>query len=368
MEEIIELAKKIEKDTPTHAPARDQAIAFIMDCKRAWPAPESALPPDWSTAWESWPYLFTFYWLSPYYLMIPQISLLLNIRHAIRGHARPVMFRQPSDSNESPEFIFRVDRHEPREQTFYLCDCTSLELRQIEGIHDEETLLERMRSDAEAYVGAALAHSLPLIHVSPDPDGEQALERILERDESVIPLLAEKYLDYMPEATTPEMEIPGIDVEWGSVVLGTASEDGEEIDRVRTDLRQLEQLTEWQKSLENNEVVEVEEEDVDSAELKQFMSVTDAVLEEGLQQQAKKVEKEPSTTNPSGSESGQQDTLVPDEEGEITFDIKDYDTILETIDRMKEIVADLERDVQEEQTLQKEADQILNEPEQGGRV
>ena len=43
--------------------------------------------------------------------------------------------------------------------------------------------------------------NLPLTILTPDAEGESAIQYILQRDETVVPLLAEKFPDYTPGVT-----------------------------------------------------------------------------------------------------------------------------------------------------------------------
>ncbi|KAF8071907.1 hypothetical protein FPV67DRAFT_1483131 [Lyophyllum atratum] len=160
---------------------------ILARAKKVWPRPPS-VPDTWSCTWEEWAYLLTFYWLSPYYLMLPQIEMLVNIRHRIPGETRPILF-----SNERQAFVFTLV-NSPKE--FFLFDGGTSILYRVQGVRNEHTLVQLMDKGDEAL-------EAKLQVVPPNEEGEDALKRILERDETVIPLLADKFLDYTPLPTTP---------------------------------------------------------------------------------------------------------------------------------------------------------------------
>ncbi|KAF9458886.1 hypothetical protein BDZ94DRAFT_63803 [Collybia nuda] len=204
------------------------------------PAPPSQLPPGWSSTWSQWPYLLTYFWLSPYFLMLPQIEMLLNVRHGVPGEARPVVFCVGRNA-----FVCTIVPGEwagEKGGGFYLVEGgagagaggeaggeAEAEAENGEGggeggglwhfsdVRNEKELLELLHADPS--LSSAKQPGGGLVQVPISPEGGDALARVLARDESVIPILAEKFLDYVPEKTGVEEE---------SVMLG---EGGEEIVR-----------------------------------------------------------------------------------------------------------------------------------------
>ncbi|KAG5652119.1 hypothetical protein H0H81_006256 [Sphagnurus paluster] len=162
-------------------------LAILSRATQVWPAPPS-IPAGWSASWADWSYLLTFYWLSPYFLMLPQIEMLVNIRYALPGETRPVLFQ-----NDSQRFVFTTVLNPNR---FFLFDGAANALFRIKGARDESALVAIMAQGEHALQAA-------LIPMVPNPEGDAALARILDRDGSVVPLLAEKFLDYTPVPTTP---------------------------------------------------------------------------------------------------------------------------------------------------------------------
>lgn len=77
-------------------------------------------------------------------------------------------------------------------------------LYEFEGVQDEDQLVARIEIEVKTKGEEKEKWGLKLLE--PDPEGQDAIRRIMERDESVISLLTEKFLDYTPEHTTPWQE------------------------------------------------------------------------------------------------------------------------------------------------------------------
>jgi hypothetical protein len=199
--------------------ADDEARAVIARAKEVWPCPP-IVPAGWSCAWEHWSYLLTFYWFSPYYLMLPQIEMIVNIRYRIPGETRPILF-----SNEQQSFIFTLVDDGRR---FFMYNIAEQALWEFMGVEDEESLVRRMDDD----FGALESEMKKLV---PDEEGEECVKRILARDETVIPVLAEKFLDHTPEPThqwDEDMTADGgevFDEDEETVALEKLAEDMEEM-------------------------------------------------------------------------------------------------------------------------------------------
>lgn len=173
-----------------------QLAQIVKRAKEVWPPPSKSIPSGWSCAWESWPHLLTFYWFSPYFLMLPQIEMVVNITYKIPGETRPILFS--TSDHEREVFIFTLV-NDPAQ--FFLYDCGTQELSKILGVSTEDALIEKLGEGKEG--GERGMGSLQLETLRPDAEGQSAIERILRRDDTVIPLLAEKFLDYTPEPTHP---------------------------------------------------------------------------------------------------------------------------------------------------------------------
>ncbi|GLB40397.1 hypothetical protein LshimejAT787_0802680 [Lyophyllum shimeji] len=222
---------------------------IIARAKKVWPRPP-AVPDGWSCTWQDWAYLLTFYWLSPYYLMLPQIEMAVNIQHGIPGETRPLLF-----SNDRQSFVFTLV-NSPKE--FFLFDGAKSVLYRVQGVRNEHQLVQLMARGDEAFEAT-------LEVVPPNEEGEDALRRILERDETVIPLLAEKFLDYTPVPTNPWEEgvvsdgdeLPELDLE--EELKSLYNEVKEQKERALKEGIDLEQLQTDAKSEEDAEDAEVDE-------------------------------------------------------------------------------------------------------------
>jgi hypothetical protein len=80
------------------------------------------------------------------------------------------------------------------DRRFFMYDAAEQALWEFRGVENEKDLVRRMDED----FGALESGMEKLV---PDEEGEECLKRIFARDETVIPVLAEKFLDYTPEAT-----------------------------------------------------------------------------------------------------------------------------------------------------------------------
>lgn len=167
--------------------------------------------------------------------------MLVTVKHAIPGEPLPIMY-----SAEREEMVFQIDftnqAREMREQgegealgpgvgvvdtageegegdagvaQVFLLNCRTFDLwvydatqvGQGSSAHPPTTVDELLLLIAASPTPAGV----PLIKVPPDPEGEKVLQRILDRDASVIPLLEEEYLGYAPRATTREEELVNAD-------------------------------------------------------------------------------------------------------------------------------------------------------------
>jgi hypothetical protein len=161
--------------------------------------------------------------------MLPQIEMLVNIRYRIPGETRPILF-----SDEKQSFVFTLVENKRR---FFMYNIGEQVLWEFDGMESEEELVRQM----DANFGALERGMKKLV---PDDEGEDCVERILARDETVIPVLAEKFLDYTPEATHEWEENPNAigpeleDEEAMSAALETLAEElakkvGPELDEAK---------------------------------------------------------------------------------------------------------------------------------------
>ncbi len=117
--------------------------------------------------------------------------MIVNILYNLPGETRPLLF-----SNSRDQFVFTLFKEPTR---FFLYDVNKQFLAEFDNVASEEELVLRMDEDPEV---------LPLTILSPNLEGESAIQRILARDETVIPVLAENFLDYTPQASEPSQENP----------------------------------------------------------------------------------------------------------------------------------------------------------------
>ncbi|KAF8217196.1 hypothetical protein K438DRAFT_1798431 [Mycena galopus ATCC 62051] len=207
---ILEEGLPLQNSGPTTASLLAYAAAN-------WQSP-SVIPPGWSTDWKRWDYLLTFFAFSPYFLRLPQIEMLVNVRYGIPGEVRPIMY---SDARESVLFSTELD-HDPNDPDsdaapppdgagfVFLLNCRTFELWTYDpdrGDAAPDTIEELV-----LLVGAApTPEGVPMVKVETDPEGEEALQRILDRDPGVIPILESDFLGYAPRPTDRAEELVNAD-------------------------------------------------------------------------------------------------------------------------------------------------------------
>jgi hypothetical protein len=155
------------------------------------------LPEGWRTNWDNWQHLLTFYYPTPhYFLLVPQIDILLNVRYGIPGEARPLMFNDELEAFffEVAERGVRTDlaaREKPR--TIYFVDWKVEEVYLVENA-------KTIKEVSHAMVTGGGLDGLRLKQLETDPEGEKIIDRVMEEDEEVIPLLVGR-LGYTPTPT-----------------------------------------------------------------------------------------------------------------------------------------------------------------------
>ncbi|KAJ7056345.1 hypothetical protein C8F01DRAFT_1155795 [Mycena amicta] len=195
--------------------------ALLAYAESHW-LPPTVVPSGWSTDWKKWDYLLTLFAYSPYFLRLPQIEMLVNVKYAIPGEVKPVMY-----SSEHEALVFAVDREDngdakPRDaerqedeeedgsaEVFYL-NCRTFELYAFDPEHAPNVPPPETIDELLMLIGTApppAPSTIPLFRLSPDDTGEATLKRILARDDSVIPVLERDFLQYRPRATTLEEEL-----------------------------------------------------------------------------------------------------------------------------------------------------------------
>ncbi|EAU90684.2 hypothetical protein CC1G_03953 [Coprinopsis cinerea okayama7 len=192
----------------------DHVNAILDYANTHWPRTKT-LPTGWSCTWPNWENLISFFYpTSQYFVVIPQIDFIINVRYAIPGEVQPVMF-----NNDLNAFVFEVverkseeevqaqmakdkeqlererQKDQDRHRKLYYLDWEEGELYHITNAHTPRQLARLM-----IHSGGLSALSLSLIQS--DPKGEEVADRILARDASVVPLLEENYLGYTPVPST----------------------------------------------------------------------------------------------------------------------------------------------------------------------
>ena len=117
--------------------------------------------------------------------------MIANILYRLRGETRPLFF-----SKSQSQFVFTLCDEPTR---FFLYDADKRVLFEFDNVAGEEDLVKKINEDSGL---------LPLNVLTPDVEGESAIQRILQRDVTVIPLLAERFLGYTPEVTEQLQENP----------------------------------------------------------------------------------------------------------------------------------------------------------------
>jgi hypothetical protein len=143
--------------------------------------------------------------------------MFVNIRHAIRGDVIPLAY-----SNTREGFIFTTIRRTSPQQLsppFYYIDWKTQQLFRIEEgkATSEKRMVQLLRDFGGGIDG------MNLVQLRPDPEGDRLVQRILDHDDTVIPILGEKYLEYTPSPTEALL-----DHYIGEAEALTQSEGGEE--------------------------------------------------------------------------------------------------------------------------------------------
>ena len=123
--------------------------------------------------------------------------MFVNIRHAIRGSVVPLAY-----SNAREGFIFTTTVKRKRTELpprFYYIDWKTQGLFRIE--EGRATSEKRMVQLLRDFAASGGIDGMNLVKMRPDPEGDRVVQRILDHDDTVIPILGEKYLEYTPAPT-----------------------------------------------------------------------------------------------------------------------------------------------------------------------
>ncbi|KAJ7034432.1 hypothetical protein C8F04DRAFT_573402 [Mycena alexandri] len=193
--------------------------ALLAYAQTHWLAP-SVIPPGWSADWRKWDYLLTLFAFSPYFLRLPQIEMLVNVKYAIPGEVRPIMF---SKARESLVFCVEMPAQDGAEHGedsgdgaahVFLLNCRTFDLYTYDPLPPTTPSAKYAQNAPDTIeeliilIGAApTPAAVPMLQLEPDEDGDAVLQRILNRDPTVVSVLEDEYLGYAPRVTTREEEL-----------------------------------------------------------------------------------------------------------------------------------------------------------------
>ncbi|KAL1731262.1 hypothetical protein EV714DRAFT_209262 [Schizophyllum commune] len=169
-------------------------------------------PPRIPGNWARFPYFMTYIPPSPYYLMLPQLQMVINIKYGLKGAVVPQMY---DPKHEALVFAMRrwdegdVEAAAPR---YYWLHCPTGEaseflLPDMSGA--EESLAARWESAEESLtelLSAVSVQEAPQMPLEADPKGLAIIERIMNRDPTVIDVLEKEYFGFKISPTTEEQE------------------------------------------------------------------------------------------------------------------------------------------------------------------
>ncbi|KAJ7625722.1 hypothetical protein FB45DRAFT_1084196 [Roridomyces roridus] len=202
------------------------------------------------------PYLLTLFAFSPYFLRLPQIEMLVTVKHAIPGEPLPIMYsptrqelvfqidftQQVKELKEEGEMVAGADEGTAGVAEVFLLNCRTFDLYvydAAQSTHAPATIDELLLLIA----ASPTPEGVPLVKVPPDEDGAAVLKRILDRDETVVSVLEEEYLGYSPRITTREEEVVSAD----DAAKATREKLAEAIETARQHIKEAE------KELESDE-------------------------------------------------------------------------------------------------------------------
>ncbi|KAJ7750107.1 hypothetical protein DFH07DRAFT_941967 [Mycena maculata] len=195
----------VDEGLPLHN--SDPTTATVLAYADAEWLPPSVVPQGWSTDWANCPNLPSLFTLGPYFLPLPEIEMLINVKYGIPGEVRPLMYSHARDS-----VVFQIDMSDLQDVgtegavQVFLLDCRTSELWMYDADHDDNT--PDTIDELVLLIGAAPApEGVPMVRLETDPEGEEAVRRVHARDASVIPLLESTFLVYAPPRVMEEEEL-----------------------------------------------------------------------------------------------------------------------------------------------------------------
>ncbi|KDQ26748.1 hypothetical protein PLEOSDRAFT_1084523 [Pleurotus ostreatus PC15] len=230
--------------TVNHDPGCDlqspeETKSVIQEITSLWPTLET-LPSGWSDEWETWPYFFTYFWRSPYFLRLPSLQMIVNIQHQIPGIIEPVMYSTTSES----VVAFMVN------DVCYVARVAggSIGLWSLEDLKTDQDIFEFLENNR-------WKERDPLL---PTEQGMATVQRIRDRDPTVTKTLYEEgYLDFEPQPTTEEEEMEDFEQR---AMEDDRGEDEAEVDQnlseIENYLESLEDLNPTPEELHNDPKLE----------------------------------------------------------------------------------------------------------------
>ncbi|KAJ8695129.1 hypothetical protein PTI98_007744 [Pleurotus ostreatus] len=203
----------------------EETKSVIQEITSLWPTLET-LPSGWSDEWETWPYFFTYFWRSPYFLRLPSLQMIVNIQHQIPGIIEPVMYSTTSES----VVAFMVN------DVCYVARVAggSIGLWSLEDLKTDQDIFEFLENNR-------WKERDPLL---PTEQGMATVQRIRDRDPTVTKTLYEEgYLDFEPQPTTEEEEMEDFEQR---AMEDDRGEDEAEVDQ---NLSEIEKYLEWLEDL-----------------------------------------------------------------------------------------------------------------------
>ncbi|KAJ7831577.1 hypothetical protein B0H13DRAFT_2113276, partial [Mycena leptocephala] len=141
--------------------------------------------------------------------------MLMNVKYAIPSEVRPIIYSDtrecvlfwaeiPQDPDELPDAVPDGAGH------VFLLNCRTFELHTYDATHAKHApdIVEEL---VLLVAAVPTPEGVPMLKLESDPEGEAALQRILNRDASIIPLHESDFLGYAPRATEPDEELMSAD-------------------------------------------------------------------------------------------------------------------------------------------------------------
>ncbi|KAL1742159.1 hypothetical protein HDZ31DRAFT_43824 [Schizophyllum fasciatum] len=190
---------------PTHPPPEPTADSGARP-------PTSSAPPRIPGDWARFPYFMTYIPPSPYYLMLPQLQMVVNIKYGLRGAVVPQMYDPRQEA-----LVFAMRRWdagdaEAAAPRYYWLHCPTGDVSEFllpDMSGEADDLMARWEGAEESLtelLAAVSVQEAPQMPLEPDPKGLDILERIMNRDPSVIEVLEKDYFNFKLSPTTEEQE------------------------------------------------------------------------------------------------------------------------------------------------------------------